>query len=59
MANITHVWPDDDDPIFSGEFTVIFPIRLEKSTGKPSANDTDEESASGTSEAENPEQPSG
>jgi hypothetical protein len=53
VAIIEHIFPNEDDPIFSGEFTVSFPIRLENST-KPSANDTDEESASDTSEAEPP-----
>jgi hypothetical protein len=27
MANIKHVFPDDDDPIFSGEFTINSPIQ--------------------------------
>jgi hypothetical protein len=37
VANTTYTWPDPDDEIFSPEFTVIFPIRLEKSAdgGKP------------------------
>jgi hypothetical protein len=29
MANITYVFPDDDDPIFSGAFTVSFPINFQ------------------------------
>jgi hypothetical protein len=39
VANINFTFPDPDDPIFSGEFTVIFPIQLEESTdaGQPKA----------------------
>jgi hypothetical protein len=29
MANITWVFPDDDDPIFPGAFTVSFPINFQ------------------------------
>jgi hypothetical protein len=37
VANINFTFPDPDDPIFSGEFTVSFPIQSEKSTdaGQP------------------------
>jgi hypothetical protein len=53
VAIVEHIFPEADDPIFSAGFVVSFPVQLEKST-EPSANDTDEESASGTSEAEPP-----
>jgi hypothetical protein len=46
MAIIEHVFPDPDDPIFAGAFTVSFPIRLEKTTPtppKPSASSSEGE----------------
>jgi hypothetical protein len=29
VANIKHVFPDDDDPIFSGAFTISFPTNFQ------------------------------
>ena len=31
MPLITHYFPDPDDPIFSGEFTVTFPVQRKSS----------------------------
>jgi aspartokinase-like uncharacterized kinase len=49
VAIIKRTFPDPDDPIFSGAFTVIFPIRLEESTDAAEASP---EQASDTSETE-------
>ena len=33
MAIIEHIFPDPDDPIFSGAFTVIFPTNFQPQEG--------------------------
>jgi hypothetical protein len=50
VANIKRIFPQDDDPIFDGEFVVGLPVRSSKSTSasKPTSPKPSDESAEQT-----------